>query len=367
MKPTSPNTQEYLANFDALRLLFAVLVIFSHSFELLRFADPVQALILTTSLGQLGVDGFFLISGYLITASWMSDPSIGRFLARRVLRLYPAFIVASFVSVLIVGPLGADAAQYFRELEIGRFLRGVLALQDPHTPRVFSGTSIESVNGAMWTISFEFRCYLLALVFGLVGVFRHRLVLFAAAIIVGVAICVTVPSSGPTDSQHVLFGLKMLRVSDFMAWFVALFLTGSSFYLFRDRIRYTLVRWLVACAALVLSLFHPDLMRPGVLLAGAYVVFGAASAQSFRLPARRGHVDLSYGMYLYGWPVQKLLSWHWPSITPWLLFTFTVVICAALAAVSWRVIEEPALRLKPRSPLRAKPQTAARLGEGQGA
>lgn len=367
MNPTSPNTPEYLVNFDVLRLVFAVLVIFSHSFELLRVPDPVQALILTTSLGQLSVDGFFLISGYLITASWLSDPSIGRFLARRVLRLYPAFIVASFASVLIVGPLGADAAQYFRELEIGRFLRGVLTLQEPHTPRVFAGTSIESVNGAMWTISFEFRCYLLVIVCGLVGLFRHRLVLLTVAAIVGVAICVTVPASGPTDSQHMLFGLKILRVSDFMAWFVSLFLTGSSFYLFRERIRYTLVRWLLACAALAASLFHPDLMRPGVLLAGSYVVFGAASAQSLLRPVRRGHIDLSYGMYLYGWPVQKLLSWCWSDITPWVLFVCTLVVCVALAAVSWRLIEEPALRLKPCTPRRVKLQTEAGLGERQGA
>lgn len=360
MNSTAPNTPEYLANFDVLRLLFAVLVIFSHSFELLRVADPVQALIHTASLGQLGVDGFFLISGYLIAGSWISDPSIGRFLARRVLRLYPAFIAASFLSVLIVGPLGADASQYFRELELGRFLRGVLALQEPHTPRVFAGTSIESVNGAMWTISFEFRCYLLALVCGLVGLFRRRIVLLAAAVIVGVAICVTVPVSGAIDAQHTIFGLKVLRVSDSMAWFVALFLTGCCFYVFQDRIRYTLVRWLVACVALAASLLYPDLVRPAVLLAGAYVVFGAATTQSLQ-QGRRGHVDLSYGMYLYGWPVQKLLSWYWPHITPWVLFAFTLLVCAALASVSWRLIEQPALRLKPRTPRTGRSQTAAGL------
>lgn len=366
MNSTSPNTPEYRTNFDSLRLLFAIFVIFSHSFELVRVADPVQALIRTTSLGQLGVDGFFLISGYLITGSWMSDPSIGRFLARRVLRLYPAFIVASFFSVLVVGPLGADAAQYFRELELGRFLRGVLALQEPHTPRVFAGTSIESVNGAMWTISFEFRCYLLAIVCGLVGLFKRRIALLAGAVIVGVAICVTVPLTGAIDYQHMIFGLKALRISDSMEWFVALFLTGSCFYVFRDRIRYTFVRWLVACGALAASLLYPDLVRPGVLLAGAYVIFGAASVQLPLRPGRRAHVDLSYGLYLYGWPVQKLLSWYWPAITPWVLFAFTLPVCAALASVSWRLIEQPALRLKPRTPRREKSQTAG-LGESQGA
>jgi peptidoglycan/LPS O-acetylase OafA/YrhL len=72
-------------------------------------------------------------------------------------------------------------------------------------------------------------------------------------------------------------------------------------------------------------------------------------------------------MYLYGWPVQKLLSWYWSDMTPWVLFMCTLLVCAALAAVSWRLIEEPALRLKPRTPRRAKLKTEAGLGESQGA
>ncbi len=339
-------------HFDALRLLFATFVIFAHSFELIALPDPLERLIHgTTSLGGLGVYGFFLISGYLITQSWMSDPSTGRYLARRILRLHPAFIVASVVSVFIVGPLGAPAADYFQQLDLGRFLRGLATLHDPQTPQVFAGSVVGSVNGAMWTISFEFRCYLLVIVLASLGVFRVRWVLLGLAAVAGVTASIGVPQPGPMDAQHMLFGIGALRLSDFMLWFAALFLTGSCFYLYRDRIRYTRAGGFFALAVLFVSLFHLDTLRPGVLLAGAYLVFGMASVSLPAVTWRGPRVDASYGLYLYGWPVTKLLSWYVPGIGPWTLFAGTFCASLALATLSWRFIEAPALRLKPIRPL----------------
>jgi peptidoglycan/LPS O-acetylase OafA/YrhL len=342
------NTARSLRNFDSLRLLFATFVIFSHSFGLLGLPDPIQNVFGTTSFGNVGLMGFFLISGYLITQSWMSDPSIGRFLKRRVLRLYPAFVVASLVSVFIVGPLGADARSYFHELDIGRSLRYLLLLHDPQTPPVFAGTVIGTVNGAMWTISFEFRCYLLVILLACLQVFRNRFVLLAIAVVFGVSACITVPVSGPMDAQHVVFGIKGVRISDFLLWFASLFLSGSCFYVFRERIRYTGIGVLVALIVLLGSMLHPDTLRPGMLLAGGYVVFGVGSAPAL-FGARDGQtVDRSYGLYLYGWPIQKLVSWHVPHIAPWVLFITTMGVGWCFATLSWRFVEAPALRFKPR-------------------
>lgn len=335
-------------NFDVLRLLFAALVIFSHSFELVRLPDPIQARIGSVSPGQLAVDGFFLISGYLITRSWIADPSVRRFLARRVLRIYPAFIVASVLSVFVAGPLGAIPHQYFADLEVGRFLRGLLVLRDPQTPRVFAGTSIELVNGAMWTISFEFRCYLIAMVLGILGLFRQRYAVLALTVIMGIAICATAPASGATDPQHILFGVKALRVSDFMAWFATLFMTGSSYALFRDRIRFAPVLWLIALSLFVVSIAHADTLRLGVLIFGSYVVFGIANAPALYGSNWLRHTDISYGLYLYGWPVQKLLEWYYPSLGPWSVCGLTLALAGSLAFVSWHLIEKNALKIKPR-------------------
>jgi peptidoglycan/LPS O-acetylase OafA/YrhL len=337
-------------HFDTLRLTLAILVILSHSFDLLRYPEPLLRLGALSSLGSFSVAGFFLISGYLITRSWIADPSIGRFLRRRVLRLYPAFIVASLVSVLIVGPLGANATQYFAQLDLLKSLRELLTLRDPQTPRVFAGTFAEFVNGSMWTISFEFRCYLLLIVIALLGVFKRRAALLCLTIATGFVACY----SGAHALHNVALGLPALRVSDSMIWFAALFLTGSCAYVFREKIRYGVVPCLIALATLAACASNPILFRPAVLIAGAYVVFGACTSSALHryAPTR---VDLSYGVYLYGFPVQKLLSWYVPDITPIVLFVATLAICLPLAALSWRFIESPALRLKPRSTARTLP------------
>ncbi len=340
-----------LPHFDTLRLVFAVTVIFSHSFELLRYPEPLLQLGALTSLGGLSVAGFFLISGYLITRSWLADPSITRFLRRRVLRLYPAFIVASLVSVFVVGPLGADPVQYFADLDLWQSLRGLLTLRNPQTPRVFAGTHAEFVNGSLWTISFEFRCYLLLILVAVLGVFRRRAALLGLTAIVGFAACY----SGAAELHHVALG--PLRVSDSMLWFAALFLTGSCAYVFRAHIRYDFISCLMALVLLADFLTIPMLFRASMLLGGAYIVFGVATAPVFHRFAPTG-ADLSYGVYLYGFPVQKLVSWYVPDITPWGLFAVALPASLALAALSWHLIESPALRFKPRKWQRSKPQLA---------
>src|SRR5438445_6117084 len=90
--------------FDLLRLMAALLVVFGHSWvltgheDLLTFLGGINA-------GDLGVGVFFLLSGYLVSASWLADPSLKRFAARRALRIYPAYALVVAVLALVVGPL----------------------------------------------------------------------------------------------------------------------------------------------------------------------------------------------------------------------------------------------------------------------
>src|SRR5690349_1596936 len=105
--------------FSTLRLILAAFVILSHSPALLdgdTRRDPLVALG-TVTLGELGVDGFFALSGFLLAQSWSRAPSLSRYLIRRSLRIYPGYAVALFVSVLVVGALGAlDPGSYLGEV-----------------------------------------------------------------------------------------------------------------------------------------------------------------------------------------------------------------------------------------------------------
>src|SRR5579863_6185230 len=95
-------------NFGALRLMLAYAVIISHSPEMLDgnpSREPLMALGLHFTFGGLAVDGFFIISGYLIASSYLSSRSLAQFFTSRVLRIYPAFVIAFLICILLVGPI----------------------------------------------------------------------------------------------------------------------------------------------------------------------------------------------------------------------------------------------------------------------
>ena len=110
-------------NFGALRLLLALAVLFSHAYAAYagKHEDADHLCILTRGqmdLGSLAVQAFFAISGYLITLSWLRTPQLRTFLLKRVLRIYPGFIVASIISLLVFAPLsGAKWTTAFAPVE----------------------------------------------------------------------------------------------------------------------------------------------------------------------------------------------------------------------------------------------------------
>lgn len=164
-------------NFNLLRLFFAILVILSHSSEFIdgnRDRELLTQIFNTISFGDLAVDGFFILSGYLIVKSWDSNKDIFEFLKKRIIRIYPGFIFCSLICAFIIGPLGANLDQYYVNFSIGNFIKGLILLSPPKIPPVFQEQHYPFVNGAMWTIAFEFACYMTVLFFGIIGIFRKK-------------------------------------------------------------------------------------------------------------------------------------------------------------------------------------------------
>jgi peptidoglycan/LPS O-acetylase OafA/YrhL len=339
-------------NFDFLRLLLATLVIYSHSFPLLLGARNRDILWRITGgqmdFGDVAVNAFFVISGFLITGSWLRSRGWWDYLKKRMLRIYPGFAVASLFCTLVVGPLGApQLSAYLSGLDPQRIIRHIATLTYPHQPGdVFIGLTYPTLNGSMWTIRYEFWCYLLVAVCGLLGMFRWRavaLALASAALLAfafqGYDVLNRAPDQGVTGLEQAL--------GDYYHWprFLAFFLVGMSFYLYRDVIPYT--RKLFTLSLIVLAVSAWKGMAFALPVFGTYALFYVAFQPSLQLQRFTRKGDFSYGLYLYGFPVQQLLIFYGgKALSPHALFILAFVTTLGLAALSWHFVEKPFLKKK---------------------
>lgn len=320
-------------NFNLVRLLLALLVLLSHAPEIIdgnRSREILTRLFGSLSFGELAVDGFFLLSGYLIVQSWESAPQAWPFLKKRLLRIYPGFIVATLVCAFVVGPLGAVPKTYFAALDVPSLVVNALFLQKPAVPAVFAGLHHEGINNSMWSISAEFACYLGVLALGVTGALgrcKVWLVLTVLAFAIGAAARLT---------NVTIPGMRLAM----------LFLSGGAYYVYRDRIHLNGRMALAAAVAVVLCMFSWRLSELAVTSLGGYAVLYAAGKRSPWLMQFNRLPDVSYGTYLYGWPIQKLLIWTIPTISPWSLFALSAPCALLVGTISWYLVEAPALRLK---------------------
>lgn len=325
-------------NFGSLRLLFAALVVVAHAPELTdgsRAREPLTRLFGTLSFGELAVDGFFLVSGYLIVGSYARSRSVGDYLWRRIRRIYPGFVVASLVSLVVVAPLaGGDLFA----LDPLRAVSRILRLQVPEVPGAFAGQPNPALNGAMWSIAYEFRCYLLVAVLGLLGLLRHRGAYLAILIVFGLLLLARPDLSGPRLLRSLVGDPgEAVRLA-------AAFLCGGAFHVFADRIPLTRRGAGLAAVLLVLALPSPALAEPALLVLGGYLTFWFALAvPANRISLATNRTDPSYGLYLYAWPVQNLMVAGFPGLSPVWSGLATFAAAGLLGIVSWHLVERPAL------------------------
>jgi peptidoglycan/LPS O-acetylase OafA/YrhL len=238
-------------NFDALRFALAALVVFSHSFALLSGTDATEPLYRLTrgqiASGELAVDGFFILSGFLVTHSWVKVPSMVEFFRKRISRIYPGFAVVTVLSTLFLVPVAYEIPfGSFPPGLPGREAVSLLTLRAYEPPGAFPGNAVHAMNGSLWSIPIEAWCYVGVVALGLLGVIRNRkgvAILLAGSLVLSLAFLVWNLNPG-LKFVGAIFGWPRLWVR-----MLPYFLSGMAFYLYRDRIRYTLRGALIAGVA----------------------------------------------------------------------------------------------------------------------
>ena len=342
-------------NFDALRLVAAISVIFSHAFLIGEGTQDPEPLYWATGgqtvLGVAGVFVFFTISGYLVAQSFEATGSPLRFLAKRGLRIYPGLLACLVVSAFVMGPLVTDLplAAYLRSLGPYSYVVSNFAMILPANtlPVVaFSGYSAGSViDGPLWTLPSEVAMYLMLCALGVVGALRLRVIV--PLLLLGIG-----GLWFDTASSEYFIGSAL--------WLLPFFAAGMALYRLRDRPILNGAIALAAFAGLVISAWLHALILLFPIF-GSYLVIYLAFARWLPvLPAAR-FGDLSYGLYIYGWPIEQWLTRLHGGTLAWpKLFALALPLTAAVAFLSWHLVEQRALRLKPANLRRSAPRPALR-------
>jgi len=330
--------------FNIVRLVAALMVISCHSFPLLAKVDPTN---MAEYQGDLAVWIFFVISGYLITGSYLHS-NIFTFLCSRVLRLWPAFIVLTLLTVFVLGPAvtSFSLSRYFADGQAFDYLNNIqLTYIRYNLPGVFEHNFYpRAVNGSIWTIPLEALMYLGTATLGITGLVRLRgLVLLAWA---GLFIC-GLPGIGSEqiDKLQPINWLPPLAVIKIP---ILCYCSGTLLYLYKEQLRPSmrLAALLLIAGALCWKYFG---MYIGVaILLPLGILTFALRPTKINLFSKLG--DYSYGIYLWAFPVQQLLVHFFPTLTYWPLFLSASLLSILCGAISWHLVEKPCLSLKKKLP-----------------
>jgi peptidoglycan/LPS O-acetylase OafA/YrhL len=337
-------------NFDFLRLLFATLVLYTHSFPL--SGEPEADLMYHLSQGRaqmstLAVHGFFVISGYLIFSSLLRSRDIGDYFFKRVIRVFPALLV-----VVVVCMLGGyflahkSAAAYFTDSSLYTYALNIVLRYQEGINGVFATNAYpNSINGSLWTVGYEFLLYIVVACFFSL---RHNRRVLLPAMVAATAVLLGLH----LQHAHVTFSHTFLEYGN-LVFFGGLFFGGATLAL--CPLPSTRTRTIVVGIGLLVLTF---ILRRGgysqlaiLLLPPIVVYFGTLNYPVLGLVRRMG--DISYGLYIWGFPLQQLIVYlvH-PTQVELVLISIPVTYLAAYT--SYHLLEKKALRLKraPSQPIR---------------
>ena len=340
-------------NVGTLQFLAALLVIYSHAFPIAQNSNAGEIMLRFTrdqlSCGTTAVFVFFLLSGYLVSASFARSGSLCDYLKKRVLRLFPALLLVLLFSAFVLGPVFTTLplGEYIRSSETWQYLKTFFLYPVYwNLPGVFTENAYSaSVNGAIWTISYQFGLYLSLGIIGALGLLESR-----RCSAVMLLLCTLLYHYSGTLLPE-LTHFMLMPVSD---WFKLgmYFYAGVCAYTWRDRIRLSFRTALLCLFLLAVLILHFRRPALGLTLFGSYLVFWLCfGVKQVRLPLP----NISYEIYLFGFPIQQSFTAVFGGMmNPYLNMALSIPVVLVLAWLAERFVERPLLRRLGRKPAAAK-------------
>jgi peptidoglycan/LPS O-acetylase OafA/YrhL len=329
-------------NFGLMRFVAASLVVLSHSFALTGSfrSDPLIRLTGNLDLGSAAVIVFFVMSGFLVTRSAFLSPNLARYVRARLLRIWPALILTAVFTALVLGAIATalPLSQYFRQPDTWRYAALVPLLD---VGRLLPGTFLTNpvprgVNGSLWTIQVEAWLYLVVGCLILLRITRHAAA-FNAFLVLAVLAYAFFP--GP------LLAWIPRHDEPITPSFVGCFMLGAAIY---ANARFVPLSFL-ACGVLIAATIAragTQAFAPLFYVTFSYCVVCLALHPQLYIARWNDHVDYSYGIYVFAFPIQQTLISLMGPVHPIVFFLICYPIIFVVATACWHFVESRALALK---------------------
>lgn len=328
-------TKGRASGFDYMRLILALIIVCFHS-VVTSYGKEAQHAFNQTSWRYLMfmlLPMFFSLSGFLVAGSLERSKGIFVFLGLRAFRIFPALAVDTLFCALIIGPIATTLplSEYFQHPTFISYFQNILGIIHYYLPGVFEHNPFDQVNGQLWTVPSELECYIALAALSAIGSHRYPRIFF------GILLACTALLEG----RVLLVGAK--ANPDHML--VLFFLSGVSIYLLRERIVWDVKLFAIGLAVGMFCLFHDQFKYLSPLpLAYITAYLGLLNPHKIGL-LKKG--DYSYGLFLYGFPIQQTLVAFVPFTHEWYGNILLAVPCAfAFAALSWHLVEKRVLERK---------------------
>jgi peptidoglycan/LPS O-acetylase OafA/YrhL len=324
-------------SFDLIRHFAALLVLFSHHFALSGLKEPIVPL--WDTFGFVAVAIFFTISGYFMPQSHANSDGFIGFMVKRCKRIFPGLIVCSLIMVYVIG-LIFTATSVYDYLLSGSQLKTVVmysTFAGRVIPTVFSDFIYKDhINGSLWTLPVEFFCYL---IIGSVLSLRHSWKTIMCLLWVA---CIATATVNQKWTDFAYYGVTM----SYVALFGIAFTTGALLSMTRDS-------WMMFRLPMVaISLVMLWLMRgrPEIQILGtaSIAVLTVVMGVSFKDKIFNGRFDISYGIYIYAFPIQQIVI---NRVTGdfWLSMVISTALTIVAGYISYQYVEFPFLKRKPKA------------------
>jgi peptidoglycan/LPS O-acetylase OafA/YrhL len=340
-------------NFDFMRFVAASFVIFTHSYTVLNLSPEYDILHIIsngkTALSELGVHTFFILSGYLIYQSFVYSKSNTEYFIKRSLRIFPALIVVITFCTFVLGPAvsSLNFAQYFSETGVlWEYFSGIFIFPISYLlPGVFTTHPNTNVNISLWTIPYEFTCYLLVpIIIGLAKLIKINSKYAVGAFILAMSLVgAWFYITGKRNFGVPLLNLSFIKSIHLVLYFFLGALLYELKFLVRKNINPFLILGLTAVYLISLSIPKINLFSEFVFL--PLIVLNLSFIKG-RLNHFGKYGDFSYGIYLYGFIIQQMVVYFNITSSPIILFLISYPVAIVAGVLSWHLIEKKALSYK---------------------